>query len=397
MAEKIGGEWLFAPETANVMTALQSGGGTARFVGGCVRNTLLGRRLNDIDIAVDIDPNVVIRLLTNAGIKVIPTGFSHGTVTAVICRKSYEITSLREDTHTDGRRAQVVFTKDWAKDAARRDFTMNALYADADGTVHDFLGTGLQDVGARRVRFIGSASDRIQEDYLRILRFFRFHAHYGEGAMEPGALVACAGLHSGLEIVAKERIGSEILEMLSASHVAVVLEMMEQTGVLEKILPTARVHTPMAVMEALESSFSVAPDPMRRLALITRGGDPRDTGRALVLSNDHMEKLRARRAAPSLIRTTEHARKLGYERGLDAGKDVLLIQHTEDNTKPDSKIILALEEGAAQKLPVTAKDLMAAGVEAGPKLGEMLRKIETLWVDSDFVMDKSTLMGTVCV
>jgi len=393
MAEKIAGEWLIAAETAAVMDALKNCGATARFVGGCVRDALLERKVSDVDIAVDIDPNIVIRALTEADIRVIPTGFSHGTLTAVKGRRSYEITTLREDTHTDGRRAEVKFTKDWEKDASRRDFTMNALYADTDGTVHDFLGAGVSDAFARRVRFIGSASDRIQEDYLRILRLFRFHAHYGEGGMEPDALVACAGLTGGLELLSRERVGSEILKMLAAPHVALALDMMEQTGVLIKVLPTARTTPPMAAMENLERRFGLSPDPMRRLAMITRGADPRDTGRALRLSNDNMTDLRARRAPTGLVKTTEDARRLGYERGQVAGKDTLFIQHAEENTTPDVKVIKALNEGAEQKLPVSSKDLMAIGIDAGPAMGEMLKKVEKLWVDSDFVMDKATLIG----
>ena len=393
MAEKIAGEWLFAPETASVMKALKTSGATARFVGGCVRDALLERKVNDVDIAIDADPNTVIRVLTDADIRVIPTGFSHGTLTAVKGRRSFEITSLREDTHTDGRRAEVKFTKDWKKDASRRDFTMNALYADTDGTVHDLLGSGVSDALARRVRFIGSASDRIQEDYLRILRLFRFHAHYGEGGMEPDALVACAGLTGGLETLSRERVGSELLKMLAAPKLALSLDMMEQTGVLVKVLPTARQATPMAAMEALERRFGVSPDAMRRLALITRGGDPRDTGRALRLSNENMVDLRARRASSTLIESTEDARRLGYERGEAAGKDTLFIQHAEDGSTPDVKVIKALDEGADQKMPVSSKDLMAVGVDAGPELGEMLKKVEKLWVDSDFVMDKATLIG----
>ncbi len=393
MAEKVTGEWLFAPETAGVMKALKTAGGTARFVGGCVRDALLERRVSDVDIAIDVDPNTVIRVLTEADIKVIPTGFAHGTVTAVKGRRSFEITSLREDTHTDGRRAVVKYTKDWKKDAARRDFTMNALYADMDGSVHDMLGSGVSDLIARRVRFIGSASDRIQEDFLRILRLFRFHAHYGEGAMEPDALVACAGLTGGLESLAKERIGSEMLKMLSAMRLSVALDMMEQTGVLVKILPTARTSPPMLALETIERRFGVEPEPMRRLALITRGGDPRDVGRALRLSNEDMADLRARRAPPLLIKTTEDARRIGYERGEAAGKDVLFIQYAEDGAVPDVKLIKAVSEGDSQKLPVSSKDLMGIGVEPGPKMGEILKKVEKLWIDSDFVMDKATLMN----
>ena len=392
MAEKIAGEWMFAPETVAIMRALKASNGTARFVGGCVRDSLLERKVSDIDIAIDVDPNTVIRVLTDAEIRVIPTGFSHGTLTAVRGRRSFEITSLREDTHTDGRRAKVVFTKDWKLDAQRRDFTMNALYADPDGTVHDLLSTGLSDALARRVRFIGSASDRIQEDYLRILRLFRFHAHYGEGAMEPDALVACAGLTGGLELLAKERVGSEMMKMLSAASPAVAIDMMEQTGVMAKVLPTARLAPPVGALESAERRFGFSPDPIRRLALLTRGGDPRDTGRSLRLSNEDMAALRARRAPASLIQTGEDARRLGYTRGDLAAKDALLIQHAEQSNLPDVKLITAIDEGASQKMPVSGQDLMSYGVMPGPELGETLKRLEQLWIDSDFVMDKATLL-----
>jgi len=392
MAEKIAGEWMFAPETVAIMKALKASNGTARFVGGCVRDALLERKVNDIDIAIDVDPNTIIRVLTDAEIKVIPTGFSHGTLTAVKGRRNFEITSLREDTHTDGRRAKVVYTKDWTLDARRRDFTMNALYADSDGTVHDLLNSGLSDIHARRVRFIGSASDRIQEDYLRILRLFRFHAQYGEGAMEPDALVACAGLTGGLELLAKERIGAEMLKMLEAPSPAVALDMMEQTGVMAKVLPTGRSAPPVAALEAAERRFGFSPEPIRRLALLTRGSDPRDSGRALRLSNENMAALRARRAPSMLIRTTEDARRLGYDRGNVAGKDTLFIQCAEQGVLPDVKLMNAIDEGAEQKMPVTSQDLMSYGLMPGPELGETLKRLEQLWIDSDFVIDKATLL-----
>lgn len=395
MAEKIVGEWMFARETVAVMKALKASGGTARFVGGCVRDALVERPVNDIDIAIDVDPNAVIRVLTDAEIRVIPTGFAHGTLTAVKGRRSFEITSLREDTHTDGRSAKVLFTKDWKLDASRRDFTMNALYADPDGTIHDYLGSGIADALARRVRFIGSASDRIQEDYLRILRLFRFHAHFGEGAMEPDALVACAGLTGGIEVLSKERVGAEIMKMLNAKSPAVSLDMMEQTGVLAKVLPMARMKTPIVALEAIERRFGVSADPIRRLALLTRGGDPRDTGRALRLSNEDMAELRARRAPSTLVKTTEDARRLGYERGETPAKDTFYIQHAEEGSLPDVKMLKAIEEGSLQKLPVSAQDLMTHGFAAGPELGDMLKTVEKLWVDSDFVMDKASLIDQV--
>ena len=231
-SHRVSGNWMRAPQTIRVMHALLDNGAQARFVGGCVRDTLLAHPVRDIDIAVDVEPEESVRILESAGLKVIPTGIDHGTITAVCDDTAFEITSLRRDVATDGRRATIAYTKDWAEDAARRDFTMNALYADLDGTLHDVLGSGLADASARRVRFIGSAQDRIQEDYLRILRLFRFHAWYGDGEMEPMAVVAAAGLAGGVAKLSRERVGQEMLKLLAARQPARAVQTMAQCGVL---------------------------------------------------------------------------------------------------------------------------------------------------------------------
>ena len=392
MGDRIAGEWLRASETREVIEALTSRGAQARFVGGCVRDAIINRPVSDVDVATTADPNTAIRLLTDAGMRVIPTGFAHGTVTAVKGRRSFEITTLREDTQTFGRKAEVRFTDDWAKDAARRDFTMNALYADLDGTVHDPLGTGRADLAARRVRFIGEAADRIQEDYLRILRLFRFHAWYGDGAMEPKALVASAALTAGLELLSRERVGAEFRKTLAAPSPAVAMDMMDQTGVLARSLPSARARAPFAALEKAERRLGTSPAMARRLAFLVRGADPRDAGRELRLSNDEIAALRARRAPPALVDGVQAARALGYERGEEAARDVLLIQAADQDAVVDVDMVRAATEGADLRLPVSARDLMEAGMAPGPEIGAALKRVEGAWVESDFTLDKATLL-----
>lgn len=392
MTLKITGEWLIASDTRSVLSALTEGGGLPRFVGGCVRDALIGRRVRDIDIAVDIPPAETVTALESAGLRAIPTGLSHGTVTAVAGKQSYEITSLRQDTATDGRHATVAFTKDWRLDASRRDFTMNALYAEADGTVVDVLGTGLSDLNARRVRFIGSANARIQEDYLRILRLFRFHAWYGDGEMEPDALVACAGLAGGLAGLSRERVGAEMLKLLAAPHPEVAVDMMAQTGVLSKTLAVAEGIPPIHALVAAEGRIGISPDPIRRLALLNGASDAVTAGRGLRLSNEQMKALRARRPLGYRIEDAASARRAGYERGEAAARDLLLIQSATAGEPLNTRHVSLIMDGAASEFPVSARDLMALGMEPGPEIGETLTKIEREWIDSDFTLDRATLL-----
>ena len=395
MTVTVTGEWLIAPETRAVFAALKGGGAHPRFVGGCVRDAVLHKGVRDIDIAVDVPPDVTVAALESAGLRAIPTGLDHGTITAVSGKRTYEITSLRQDTATDGRHATVAFTRDWKLDAARRDFTMNALYAEGDGTVVDVLGTGLGDLNARRVRFIGSASDRIQEDYLRILRLFRFHAWYGKGDMEPDALVACAGLAGGLAGLSRERVGSEILKLLAAPHPEIAVDMMVQTGVLAKAMPFVQGNPPIATLVSAEHRIGLSPDPLRRLSLVAGGADAVMIGRALRLSNEQMKALRRREPLDYAIDNAENARRAGYERGEAAARDMLLIQAARAGTPPATKLVSLIMDGARSEFPVAARDLMALGMEPGPQIGETLARIEAQWVDSDFTLDRATLLSGV--
>ena len=395
MTLKITGEWLIAPETRTVLAAMKAGGLLPRFVGGCVRDALLGRTVRDVDIAVDGPPQDTLAALEAAGIRAVPTGLSHGTVTAVLGKRSYEITSLRQDKSTDGRHAVVAFTKDWRLDAARRDFTMNALYSEADGTVVDVLGTGWADLTARRVRFIGSANARIQEDYLRILRLFRFHAWYGTGDMEPDALVACAGLAGGLSTLSRERIGSELLKLLAAPHPEGAVEMMAQTGVLSKALPCVEDMPNIRALVAAEGRIGISPDAIRRLALLIGTADGKATGRTLRLSNDQIKALHTRRALDHPITDAASARRAGYERGEAAARDLLLIQSANTGEALNTKLVSIIIDGAAAKFPVAARDLMMLGMEPGPEIGGALDRIEQDWIDSDFTLDRATLLSGV--
>ncbi len=395
MTYTITGEWLRAPETHAVLDALRAGGAHPRFVGGCVRDALVERAVRDIDIAVDMPPEGTVAALESAGLRAVPTGLDHGTVTALSGERAYEITSLRQDEETDGRHARVAFTKDWTLDASRRDFTMNALYAEGDGTVVDVLGTGLADLSARRVRFIGSASARIQEDYLRILRLFRFHAWYGQGEMEPDALVACAGLAGGLAKLSRERVGAEMLKLFAAPRPEVAVEMMVQTAVLANALPFAADALPIAALVRAETRIGTPPEPLRRLALVIGGTDVVTAGRSLRLSNDQMKALRARRPLDYAIADAASARRAGYERGEAAARDLLLIQAARTDGTVDSRLVSCIADGAAQRFPVAARDLMARGMQPGPEIGETLARLEREWVESDFTLDRALLLTGV--
>ncbi|HWA31138.1 MAG TPA: CCA tRNA nucleotidyltransferase, partial [Rhizomicrobium sp.] len=265
--EPIKNPWMTAPETRAVMEALAKDGGSARFVGGVVRNALLGRAVGDIDIATPLTPDDVTKTLEAAGLKAVPTGIEHGTVTAVSNGRPYEVTTLRRDVSTDGRRAVVAFTKDWAEDAQRRDFTMNALYANADGEVFDTVG-GVADLKAGKVRFVGDPATRIREDYLRILRLFRFHAWYGKGEIDKAALKAAAENRAGLAQLSGERIAKEMLKLLAAEDPVPVLRSMAASAILGEILPGELNIARLERLVAIDASNFFAPDPVLRLAAL---------------------------------------------------------------------------------------------------------------------------------
>ena len=364
------------------MAALTANGAKAYFVGGCVRNSLLGAAASDIDIATDALPDVVMQLGKSAGLKAIPTGIDHGTITLVSGGKPHEVTTYRKDVETDGRRAVVSFSTSIEEDAKRRDFTMNALYADADGTVFDPL-LGLPDLQAHIVRFIEDADARIKEDYLRSLRFFRFFAWYGlpESGLDPDGLAAIAANLDGLETLSKERVGAEVLKLLAAPDPAPAVAAMVQSGVLARILPGAN-HTALAPLVHLEQGRTA--NSIRRLAVL--GGE--GVGGLLRLSRKDERKLTTLRMH---LGTTETAAELGYRLGQDLAVDVILLRAAVMEAPVDNTDFSAAKNGGLQTFPVKAADLMPK--LTGLALGQHLAKLEQRWIDSSFAETKEQLLA----
>jgi len=371
-----------APETRAVMEMLAGTGTPGWFVGGCVRNALLGVAVADVDIATAARPEAVIAAAEAAGLKAVPTGIDHGTVTVVSGGVPFEITTFRKDIETDGRHARVVFSAHMEDDAARRDFTMNALYADAGGRVVDPVG-GLPDLAARRLRFIGVAEDRIVEDYLRILRFFRFHAIYGDpgAGIDAEGLAACAAHIDGLGQLSKERVGAEMKKLLAARDPAPAVAAMQACGALGMVLPGASA-APIAVLVHLEEA--APPDAIRRLAAL--GGE--EPSGNLRLSRAEAKRLDAiRNAALGGMGPME----MGYRLGAGAGYDALLVQSALTSTPVGDEARAAVEFGAAQQFPVKAADLTPA--LEGPDLGAALKSLEKQWIASEFALGKAELIG----
>ena len=374
--------WVTDPAPAAVMAAL----GQAYFVGGCVRNALMGKAISDIDIATPLTPDQVTARLDAAGIRSVPTGLQHGTVTAVHDGIGIEVTAFRDDIQTDGRHAVVRFTTDIAVDAGRRDFTMNALYATADGTVVDPLG-GLADLQARRVRFIGVAHDRITEDYLRILRFFRFHAWYGAEGIDPDGLAACAELADGLDGLARERVGWEFRKLLAAPDPAPALAAMAASGVLARCLPGAAPDA-IAPMVHWEDQLTLQPDWIARLTAL--GG------------NNLIQRLRLSRTEGSRLDAVSAAlaepgppARTAFLHGRDSALAAGLVVAASTGTAPPADLVAQVDRGAAQVFPLKAGDLMRAGVPAGPELGQTLKLAQAAWLDSDFSLTKAQLIAGI--
>jgi len=377
---RLDAEWLGSAHLRAVMDALQ---GEAYFVGGCVRNTLLGQPVADIDITTPIEPGEVTRLLEVAGLKAVPTGIEHGTVTAVSGGEGYEITTFRADVTTDGRRATVRFSTVIDEDAARRDFTMNAIYADAAGEIIDPLG-GLPDILARRVRFIGEPRDRIREDYLRILRFFRFTAWYSGDGIEAEGLAACAELADGIDGLARERVGAEMKKLLSAPDPAPSVAAMAASGVLMRCL-TGASPALLAPLVHLEGEAGVGADWMTRLAAL--GGEEPET--ALRLSRNEAKRLadiRALLARPVTVAVAAH------RNGAQAAQAMALLRAASGDTSGLANLTGEIARGIAAKFPLHAAHLVAAGMQPGPALGIALEAARRQWLDSDFSLDRTALL-----
>ena len=392
-----------APATVAVIAALEAAGGAgcARFVGGCVRNALLKVSVDDIDIATTLTPEAVIAALGAAKLKAVPTGVEHGTVTAVSQGQPFEVTTLRRDVETDGRRAVVAFTTDWAADAARRDFRLNALYAEADGTLHDPTGGGLDDLSAGRIVFVGDARTRIREDALRILRFFRFHAWFGKGEPDAAAVAACRELASLTANLSAERVSKELLKLLAAEDPRAAVRLMAQTGVLGVILPEAQGLGRFERMVAIETEMLFTEDAELRLAALMPD-DPKVAAEAaarLRLSNALRDRLvAALTPQPPIVSwiSPRRTRQLVYQMGVQAFCDRVTLGWAASErhaATPQWRALLPTAQSWPRPtLPLTGDEVVAAGVPRGPLVGEVLREVEAWWVDNDFIDDKLSIV-----
>ncbi len=402
--------WMTAPETAAVMRALSADGAAPRFVGGCIRDALAHRPVTDIDIATPDPPDRATTLLQRAGLKVIPTGIAHGTITALAGSLRFEITTLRQDVETDGRHARVRYTDDWIADAARRDFTINALSAREDGMIFDPFG-GINDLAEGRILFVGDPKTRIEEDRLRILRFFRFFAHYGRPPADVPALYACRAAAPRLKELSGERVASELFKLLSATDPLPALLLMQGTGVLAAVLPEARNFGRLRVLIFLESRGvmrpSVQPDRLRRLAALLDcdGAGCREVAMRLRLSNSDSARL-AELVAPEQIPDRSMApttlRTLLYHLGVRLFRDLTLLNwaaarsregyHPAGDTAHWMALLDLADHWTHPILPVGGADVLALGITAGPEVGRLLAAVEAIWIEADFRPDRQALL-----
>ena len=370
----------------------------ARFVGGCVRNALLGEPVADVDIATQLVPELVHKVMIAAKIAVHPTGIEHGTLTVVSDHHPFEVTSLRQDVETDGRRAVVAFTTDWALDAQRRDFRMNALYATPDGELHDPTGGGLDDIASRRIIFVGDPETRIREDYLRILRFFRFQAWYGRTVPDAAGLAACAKLRGGLADISAERIWMETGKLLAAPQPLAALDAMESTGVLDQLFIEAKGLKLLRKLVGLDIREGFAPDPIVRfLALFWKDAAAvHDVANRMKMSNDERHRLNwaVQHDAPLWGGITEQeVRTALYLAGQQTIRDRLMLEWASDGSADWSDVLTLVDAWQRPVMPVTGADLLKRGVAQGPEIGDALRKLEAAWIDSDFTATHDELLA----
>jgi poly(A) polymerase len=399
LPRRLDAPWLGEAPLGELLALLDRDGEEARVVGGAVRNALLGEPHGDIDVATTATPQEVIRRVKAAGFKPVPTGIEHGTITVVAAGRPFEVTTLREDVETFGRHAKVAFGRDWRRDAERRDFTMNALSASRDGTVHDYVG-GLADVAARRVRFIGDAGTRIAEDYLRILRFFRFHAAYGEGAPDPAGVAACIAGRAGLERLSRERIRMELLKLLVARHAVPALAVMTETGLLEPVLGGVPLLASFANMIKLEAALALAGDPVRRLGAlgVSVVEDAERLRDRLRLANAEYERLASmadRWWRISWELGERGGRVLLYRLGPERFTDRVLVAWTRSSEgaadQPWHLLASLPARWTAPAFPLKAAHFIARGVPKGPRLGAVLAAAEQAWIAADFPRDKAAV------
>lgn len=381
--------WLFTPNLQRLFAVFAAAGAEARVVGGAVRNSLLGVPVGDIDLAINRPPEEAEALLLHAGIKVVRTGFAHGTVTAVLAGQGYEVTSLRRDVTTDGRRATVAYTDAWAEDAARRDFTVNALYAAAAGRLYDYHN-GLEDIAHARIRFIGDPAARIAEDYLRILRFFRFFACYGRGDIDAAGLAACMAAAPQLASLSRERVTQEWRKLLLAPQPVPVLALMQAHGILGQVVPLTlaleRLAALLALPERSETGFA-----LRFAALLPRGEvllEPVLVA-ALRLSNAELQHVLAL-GQPALAVNSANLSAMLYRHGAPYARDRVLLQAAE-GMEP-AALLKRIAAWSAPRFPLSGQDGMALGLTPSPALGTLLHQVEDWWLAADCAPDRAACL-----
>ena len=390
--------WLKDGALARLLSLLDRDGEEARVVGGAVRNALIRLPFDEVDIATTAVPDEVTRRAAAAGLKAIPTGAEHGTVTVVIDGKPFEVTTLRVDIETYGRKAKVSFGRDWAKDAARRDFTINALSVSADGKIHDYVG-GLADIAAHKVRFIGEPAQRIAEDYLRILRFFRFHAWYAHGPPDAAGLHACVVARAGLETLSRERVRVELMKLLVAPRATPTRAVMAETGILGTVLGGVPLLASFENMAKVEAAIGAPADAVQRLGAlgVATMEDAERLSERLRLSNAEFERLMALeywwRVKPA---AGEHAaRVLLYQLGTKSFVDRALVAWSRsDAGAADAawrQLATLAQRWIAPMFPLKAQDFLSRGVPKGPPMGAALRAAEQAWVDADFPDDRAVI------
>src|SRR5262245_60193311 len=391
--------WLTTGPTSRVLRLLNANGEEARVIGGAVRNALLDIPIGDIDIATTAVPDEVIRRAKAAGIKSVPTGIDHGTVTLVLDSRPFEVTTLREDTETYGRKAKVAFGRDWMRDAERRDFTINGLSVDAAGVVHDYVG-GLADIAKRRVRFIGDPAERIAEDFLRILRFFRIHAAYGAGELDRAGLLACIGGRAGLVTLSAERVRMEMLKLMIAPGAAGAIAAMAESGLLQQIIGGVAYTGTLGAMIEVERTLALPADAMRRLAALAVAvtEDARRVTARLRLSNAEAKALDSMGHRWWRLAGMDEAtakRRL-YRLGAEAYRDRLMLAWARAGGRDsaDWRQMASLpQRWSAPKFPLKAADFIARGIAEGPALGHVLTIAEDAWLAAGFPLEAKELAG----
>jgi poly(A) polymerase len=397
-ARVLSAPWLSSGPTSRVLELLNSGGEEARVVGGAVRNALLDVPIVDVDVATTALPEEVVRRAKEAGIKSVPTGIEHGTVTLVVDGRPFEITTLREDTETFGRKAKVSFGRDWVGDARRRDFTINALSVGADGVVHDYVG-GLDDIARRRVRFIGEAKARIEEDFLRILRFFRIHAAFGAGEVDREGYLACVSARAGLSMLSAERVRMEILKLLVADGAVSAVTAMTDGGLLQMVFAGVTYTGTFAAMIAAERTLGLKADATRRLAArgVAVTEDARRLAVRLRLSNSEAKALDSMGHRWWRLAGMDEARARWrlYRLGEASYRDRLLLAWARAGHGADPAPWVALarlpQRFTPPKFPLKAADFIARGVAEGPALGHVLTLAEDAWLAADFPLEPAAL------